>query len=268
MKPVQSSSAPQDLDVPSPGGSSPAEGLGKPPLAATAQAEGQDKNSPAAAKIGGELESLEDTMKGPLDALVESEALEATGFDDPTADPQLQPAVRKKFKLRRFLKNLFRRDTSKVVRIQTADPRQVKLILISWGAAVVILIGLLTAFWAFSQPGAGEILQKAEEAVIEEDYTRAIAKYDEFLKHFPTASNADDVRLSRSLAELRRAEKEATAQGDWTPAFKVAEAQMKALPKGRTNSEVMDKVGLTLAKIGEGLAQRCKPIATNRRSIA
>ena len=76
---------------------------------APAPAEGQDKKVPRA-KIGGELESLEDTMKGPLDALIESEALAAGGFDDPMAGPQLNPAAPKKFKLRRFLKNLFRRE--------------------------------------------------------------------------------------------------------------------------------------------------------------
>ena len=135
-------------------GSAAAKGLrcGKSSRQARA-AESQDKKSPAAvasrepgqeapaAKIGGELESLEDTMKGPLDALIESEALAAGPFDDPTAGPQLNPAAPKKFKLRRFLKNLFRRNKSKVVRIKAADPRQVKLVLISWGVAVAALIG-------------------------------------------------------------------------------------------------------------------------------
>ena len=39
------------------------------------------------------------------------------------AGPQLNPAAAKKFKLRRFLKNLFRRNKSKVVRIKAADPQ-------------------------------------------------------------------------------------------------------------------------------------------------
>ncbi len=51
-----------------------------------------DKKSPSAAKIGGDLESLQDTMKGPLDALIESEALAAGGFGDPMAGPQLNLA--------------------------------------------------------------------------------------------------------------------------------------------------------------------------------
>ena len=87
-----------------------------------------------------------------------------------------------------------------------------------------------------------------------EDYGQAIGVYDEFLKHYPNAPNANDVRLLRSLAELRLAEKKATASGDWTPAFEVAEAQVKALPKDHTDSDVMQKFSIALAKIGEGLA--------------
>ena len=81
------SPAPTDSDAASPRAGSPprarqeirrrkAEGQAR--ILGRAKAEGQDKKNPAAAKIGGELESLEDTMKGPLDALIESEALAAS----------------------------------------------------------------------------------------------------------------------------------------------------------------------------------------------
>lgn len=244
-KPAKAGSPPQDSSAASHQASSPAESQGK--------------KSSAAAKIGGELESLEDTMKGPLDALIESEALQATGFDDPTAEMQLNPAVPKKFKLRRFLKNLFRRDKNKsnVVRIKAVDPRQVKLVLMSWGVAVIALLAVLTAFWAFSAPGTAELRQKAEEAMMAEDFSQAIGVYDQYLKHYP---GAGDIRLLRSLAELRLAEKKATAAGDWTAAFEVAKTQVKALPKDkdRTDSDVMQKFSITLAKIGEGLAQQAQ----------
>ena len=55
----------------------PAEDPMRQALRPVAQAESQDKKSPAAAKIGDELESLEDDDEGPLDALIESEALQA-----------------------------------------------------------------------------------------------------------------------------------------------------------------------------------------------
>ena len=144
------------------------------------------------------------------------------------------------------------------MRVKAADPRQVKLVLISWGVAIVLLIGLLTAFWAFSPAGSAELRQKADEAAMAEDYSQAIAVYDEFLKHYPKAPNANDVRLLRGLAELRLAEKKAAASGDWTPAFEVAQTQVKALPKDHTDSDVMQKFSIALAKIGEGLAQQAQ----------
>ena len=49
-----------------------------------------------------------------------------------------------------------------------------------------------------------------------EDYSQAIGVYDEFLKHYPNVPDANEVRLLRGLAELRVAEKKATASGDWT----------------------------------------------------
>ena len=182
-KPTKPSPAPpKDSDTASPQTGPPREGQGKKGPGAAAKA----------AKIGGELESLEDTMKGPLDALIESEALVANPFDDPMAGPQLNPAAPRKFKLRRFLKNLFRRNKSKVVRVKAADPRQVKLVLISWGLAVAALLGVLTAFWALSPRGSTEIRQKAEEAVTAEDYGQAIRLYDEFLKHYPSEPDANE----------------------------------------------------------------------------
>ncbi|MGO9109386.1 MAG: PQQ-binding-like beta-propeller repeat protein [Thermoguttaceae bacterium] len=237
-----SSPVPQDTEPATPWASSPAESQGK--------------KSPAPARLGGDLESLADTMRGPLDALVESEALQATEFDDPIVGPQLNPATPKKFKLRRFLKNLFKRNKSKVVRVKAADPKQVKLVLISWGVAVVILIGALISFYVFSPSSSTELRQKAEDALIAEDYSKAISLYDEFLKHYAATSDASDVRLSRGIAELRLAEKKATASGDWTPAFEIAQTQVKVLPKNHTDSDLMQKFSVALAKIGEGLAQQ------------
>ncbi len=219
-----------------------------------AKAPNQAKKNPAA-KIGDELESLPETMKGPLDALIESEALQSSAFDDP-AGLQLNPPVSRKFTLRRFLKNLFRRDKSKTVRIKAADPRQVKLVLISWGVGVAVVLGLLTAFWFFSPGSSDDIRQKGDDAMTAEDYTKAIGFYTEFLNHYAATPDANNVRLSRCVADLRLAEKQATASGDWSPAFEVAKAQVKALPKDHVDSAVMQKFGITLAKIGEGLAHQ------------
>ena len=96
--------------VPAKPGSRPKDPAVPPRVSSPAQR--QNKNGPAAAKIGGELESLESTMKGPLDALIESEALGAATFDDPLTGPQLEPAAPKKFKLRRFLKKFFKNSSA------------------------------------------------------------------------------------------------------------------------------------------------------------
>ncbi len=144
------------------------------------------------------------------------------------------------------------------MRIKPTDPRQVKLVLISWSVAVAALIGLLTALWFLAPRPAREVLQQAENAVLAEDYSHAVDFYDEFLKHYAAAPNADDVRSLRCLAELRLAERKATASGDWTPAFEVATEQVSALPKEHADSHVMQEFGIALAKIGDGLAQQVK----------
>ena len=113
-------------------------------------------------------------MKGPLDALIESETLAAAGFDDPTARLHLYPAAAKKFKLRRFLKNLFQQQRVAGCADQGRGPEKVKLVLISWGVAVVAVIGALTAFWVFSPGTATELLQKAEETGGKKQITNSI----------------------------------------------------------------------------------------------
>jgi outer membrane protein assembly factor BamB len=213
--------------------------------------------SPAAAKIGGELDSLHDTMKGPLDSLIESEGL-GGGFDDPLGGPSLHPSAPKKFKLRRFLKNLFRRNKSKVVKVKATDPRHVKMVLFSWGVGVAIVIGLLTAFWFISPPGSTELLQKADEAATAKDYDQAIRSYDDYLRIYPKSPNINDVRWRRGLAVFQLAEKNAVAAGDWKPAFEIAKKEVKALPKDANDGAVAEKLTVALAKIGEGLAQEAK----------
>jgi outer membrane protein assembly factor BamB len=231
----------------------PAAEPGKKPSAE--KTESATKNVPTA-KIGGELESLDGGMKGPLDALVESEASEANPFDDSASGPQLHTPTRRKFKLSRFIRNLFRRNKSKVVKVTAANPRQVKLVLFSWGVAIMLLLGLLTAFWAFSPPGSTELLEKAEQAMAADDFGLAIRTYDQYLKYYGDGPDSRDARLLRSLAELRQAEKNARASNSWAPAVDVAKTLVKELPKEYRDLEAMKSFGVTLAKIGEGLAQQ------------
>jgi len=256
MKSLRSGSSAGGRGKKTPRASPPGDSQGMKSPWAGSPAGSHEKTDPSTAGIGGELESLENTTKGPLDALSERESLEANPFDGTAALPQLMPTTPKKFSFRRLVRNLFRRNKSKVVRVKAADPRHVKLVLITWGGAVACLVGLLTAFWAISPRTPQDLLQKAEDAVMAEDYRQAIGVYDEFLKHYSKDRNANDVRWLRSLAELRLAEKTAMAAGDWRPAFDVAQEQVKTMPKERTDSDVLQKFGIALAKIGEGLAHQ------------
>jgi len=238
------------------------------PSAATAK----PGESPKPADVGHELDSLETTMKGPLDALIESEVLAANPLDDPSAAVDLGAARPKKFKLRRFLKNLFRRDKSKVVKIKAIDPRQVKLVLFSWGVAIFAILAVLVLLRLFSKPDPAEILRKADAAATKEDYGQAIAFYDEYLTNYPKTDGSDEVRGLRILAELRKAIQAAGASGDWTPAFQVADAQcnlraqhdeaakaqLEAVLKN-SSPELQQRIGIALAQIGEGLAKQVQP---------
>jgi outer membrane protein assembly factor BamB len=218
---------------------------------------GKGPGAKSPGKIGGELDSISDTMKGPLDSLIESEGLDG-GFDDSMGSAHLGPSVSRKFNLRRFVKNIFRRSRSKVVTIKTEDPRQVKIVLFSWGVAVALLAGVLTTFWMLSPRPASEILQKADDAATAKDYPLAVKNYDEFLKLYPKAADANDARWRRGLAVLRLAGQNAAAAGDWTPAFEVAKKEVKALPKETTDTDVMRELSVALAKIGEGLARQAE----------
>jgi hypothetical protein len=216
------------------------------------------KSGSPGAKIGGDLDPLADTMKGPLDALIETEALSAGGFDDPLGGANLVPSARKKFKLSRFLKDLFRRNKSKTVRIKAEDPRQIRIIVISWCVAGLVMVGLLTTFWLLSKPASTEILGKADDAATARQYDLAIQNYDEFLKLYPKSPNINDVRWRRALAVFQRAEEQSRAAGDWTPAFEVAKTEIKELPKDSTDTDVMENLTVALGKIGEGLAHQAE----------
>ena len=176
---------------------------------------------------------------------------------------QLHPTAPKKFKLRHALRRLFRRDKSKTVKVKAADPRQVKLLLDSWGVAILVILAALAVFRYFS-PDAAEILRKAEAAVDRADYTEAINQYDKLLKTYPKTSDADGIRALRVLAELRRAVQQAVALGDWPAALEVAQREVPKLPKP-ASAELLQKVGMALAHIADGLAKQGRPGPTSCR---
>jgi outer membrane protein assembly factor BamB len=225
----------------------------KAPAAATAQTtapQGGPKpaGSPKAASVGGALE--------PLDSLIESEAGPSSPFDDSMDGPSLSPTAPKKFKLRYALRKLFRRNKSKTVQVKAADPRHVKLLLFSWGVAILFILAALAIFRYFS-PDAAEMLRKAEAAVDRGDYTEAISQYDKFLKTYPKTSESDEVRTLRVLAELRQTVQLSATSGDWPAALEVAQREVPALSK-TASTDLLQKIGLALARIAEGLSKQAQ----------
>ena len=121
--------------------------------------------------------------------------------------------------------------------------------------AVFAILAVLTAFWYFSAADPAEIRRRAEDASSKGDYGHAIACYDEFLKSYGNSREADEIRGLRVMAELRQASQQADKSGDWAAAVEVAQAQVKAIPKS-PSSDLLQKVGVALAQIGEGAARQ------------
>ncbi len=171
-----------------------------PSAGAPAQQGPKTSGASTPAAVGGPLEPLEKTMRGPLDSLIESEARDSSPFEDSMDGPTLNPTGPKKFKLRHLMRRFFRRHKSKTVTVKAADPRQVKLLLFTWGLAIFIILGALAIF-RYLSPDSTEILRTAEVAADRGDYAEAINQYDKFLKANPKTTEADEVRMLRVLAE-------------------------------------------------------------------
>jgi outer membrane protein assembly factor BamB len=234
----------------------PAAAPGQPAAAAPKGAQAATAAKPAGAGVGEKLQPMEAKVE-PLDSLIESEAADSGQFDDPMSGPSLTSPVSKKFSLRRVIRNIFRRNKSKTVQVKAADPRQVKIMLFSWGVAVFAILAVLAAFWYFSPATAADIRRKAEDALSKGDFTHAIADYDEFLKSYGKTADADEIRCLRVLAELGRARQQAETSGDWAKAVETAQAQIKEIPKS-TSPDLLQKVGVALALIGEGTAKQAQ----------
>ncbi len=209
--------------------------------------------------IAGQLGSSADAMIGPLDALIDSESTSSDPFGDPmaaTGGPDLGTPTPKKFKLSRWIKSVFRRAKSKTVRVEAADPKQVRIVLITWGGAVLALAAVLAAFYALSPKSPDDLLHDAQDAMAKRNYAAAVETFDHLLKNYPTSSHAADVRVMRGIAELRRAGLVAEGSSNWLPAFDVAQAQIKILPKETAYPDHAEEIGVALATIGEGLANQ------------
>jgi outer membrane protein assembly factor BamB/tetratricopeptide (TPR) repeat protein len=210
-----------------------------------------------------ELPPLGAAGGGPLDPLL------AAGPIDEAQGPGLGPARRRRWSLRRFAKGLRRffreprrsirnwfRRRSQFVQVKPADPRKVKLLLFSWGLAVALMATAFGVFWYLSPPSPGELVRRADVAYDDGQYAEAIECWSIFLNKYAYEPRVAEVRVRRSLAELRAAVEEARAVDDWTTAFEMAQSLMKKLPDEPAYGDWQKEVGEVLGMIGEGLARQ------------
>ena len=210
-------------------GAKPAPGVSLPPLASLDSL------------LNEELPPLPGQGGVPLDALM-------------AADMPLPAAKPKRLTLRRLIAYWLRRMRGSSIELESPDPRQVKMVLWSWGGAVTLLVFVFGLFWALSPPGPSEMLRHASDAYEAGDYAKAVKDYDRYLEAYPYLQEAIQARVRRGLARLREAAQEAKQSGAWSPAFDVAQEIMRTLPSEPAFENESAEIGVALAVIGEGLA--------------
>ena len=193
-----------------------------------------------------ELPPLTPQGSAPLDALM-------------AADIPTFSAGPRKPTLRQLLRNVIRRMRGQSVEVEAADPRQVKMVLWTWGGAVTLLVLVFGVFWYLSPPAVDEMLRRAADSYEAGNYTESVQGYESYLHEYAYLPRASFARVRRALAELHQAAQEAKPTGEWSPAFEVAQKLMRTLPSEAAFEESDDEVGVALASIGEGLAaQACR----------
>jgi outer membrane protein assembly factor BamB len=199
----------------------------------------------------------------PLDSLLSSELLPGEdGFSSLDGGGALSAPRPKKFSLRRFLRNLLRRKKSRTITVKAADPRQVKLLLISWSIAILTLATVFIAFFYFTSAKPQDLLQDAKVAFDMGKYPEAIDRYNRFLANFSYLPDAHPARVRLGLARLHQAALDADKAKDWSAAFSLAQELMQTLPKEDGYAESRGEIALALAVIAEGLAKQSQESAT------
>ena len=199
--------------------------------------------APLSSLLNEELPPLTGPSSVPLDTLME-------------ADMPVLTAKPGKPTLRRLLRNFLRRLRGKNIEVEAADPRQVKMVLGTWGGAVALLVVVFGVFWYLSPPGADEMLRKAGDAYESGNYAESVQGYQSYLREYSYHPRASYARVRLALAQLRQAAQEAKRAGEWSPAFEVAQTLMRKLPSEAAFEDAQAELGVALAAIGEGLAEQ------------
>ena len=198
-----------------------------------------------------------------VDSLLSGELLPGEdGFNSLDGGSSLDAPRRKKFSVRRFFRNLMRRSKSRTVTVKPADPRQVKLLLVSWSAAILVLATIFVAFYWFTRADPQQLLQEARVAFDTGKYPEAIDRYERFLVNFSYMPEVHPVRVRLGLARLRQAALEADKAKDWSPAFPLAQKLMRTLPNEEGYAESRGEIAMALATLAEGLARQSQEKAS------
>ena len=201
-----------------------------------------------------ELKPLGAAAGGSLDRLMADPMLGGATADGLPLGPP--PAARMSWRrrLRRGLKRLFQR--KEVVEIKPVNPRQIKMAVITWGVALVLILGGLAALWYSLPPTSEELWQSAQEAYFSADYGQAIRQCNLFLQRFPDEQRVSQVRVRLALARIHLAFQQADGG---LAALKVAQDVVPHLSDEAAfqgSDPTRKELGLLLADIAEGLARQ------------
>ncbi|MGA2032450.1 MAG: PQQ-binding-like beta-propeller repeat protein [Thermoguttaceae bacterium] len=157
--------------------------------------------------------------------------------------------------LRGMWKQFWRRSRSKVVYVKPADPRKVRLMLITWGVALTLVSGVLVGFLHFSPAGPDELLRRADLAYDAASYAVAIQQYDAYLANYPRHPLAGSVRVRLGIARIRQA---LADSDDATRAFQVAQEVAPQVAQEESFQAFADELGLVLAAVAERWANQAQ----------
>jgi outer membrane protein assembly factor BamB len=208
-----------------------------------------------------ELKALEGgakgtSTKGSLERLMADPTVGGAAGGMPLGPPRT-----KKKGWRRFLKNLknikgfLKRKPKKTVVVKPVDPKQVKLMVIAWGTAVLLIVGGMVLVSYLLPLSADQTLRAGQDAYEAGKFAEAVKQYASFVTRF-----AQDRRLSPAKVRLALAQIAAASQGSGgaLAALKVAQAVVPKIEREDAFKESHKELALMLANIAAELSKQIR----------
>ena len=147
---------------------------------------------------------------GPLDRLMADPLLGGAAGGLPLGPPRSGKKSWRRL-LRGTFQGFFKR--KQVIEIKPVNPAQIKLTVIAWGMAVLLILGTLVGISYLLPLTPDQTWRAAQDAYESGQYAQAIEQYDVFLKRFPEGHRASEARVRRALARLHLADRAAPQNG-------------------------------------------------------